>query len=156
VQEAVLIAPDATFDDQFGISLAMEGRTVLIGADARHLNTGAAYVFGRSGGQWVGQAELRAPDGVRGDTFGASVDVAGSTAVVGAPGRQSLTGGVYVFVRSGGAWVLESTLTASDQATGDRFGWSVAAWGSRALVGAPYKGCCPGGPNGAAYVFARS
>ena len=60
-------------------------------------NTGAAYVFSRSGGTWTQQAKLTAPNGGPGDNFGISVAIAKSTAVVGAPGNQG-TGAAYVFV----------------------------------------------------------
>jgi hypothetical protein len=53
-------------------------------------------VFTRSGTTWSQQAELTAADGAAGDQFG-SVAVSGSTAVVGAPDKNSTTGAAYVF-----------------------------------------------------------
>jgi hypothetical protein len=86
--------------------------------------------------------------------FGASVASDGVTTVVGAPdsGRGD-TGLAYVYVRSGGSWVLQQKLWASDGASGDGFGWAVAVSGSTIVVGAPDKG-----PeySGAAYIFVRS
>ena len=49
-----------------------------------------------------------------------------------------------------------AVLAASDAQEGDRFAWSVALSGDRALVGAYSAGCADGTLCGAAYVFARS
>jgi hypothetical protein len=111
---------------------------------------------------WVQRAELTASDGAFFDQFGISVAVSGSTAVVGANlhtvGSNTDQGAAYVFVESGGTWSQQAELTASDGGKYDNFGWSVAASGSTAVVGAdghlassPYS-CGPGG----AYVFVES
>ena len=57
-----------------------------------------------SAGSAAQQAELTAADGARGDQFGLAVAISGSTAVVGAPFKNSETGAAYVFVRSGTTW----------------------------------------------------
>ena len=59
---------------------------------------GAAYVFTRSGTAWSQQAKLTATDAVSGDDFGLSVALYGSTAVAGAPYKNSNTGAAYLFV----------------------------------------------------------
>jgi hypothetical protein len=140
-------------DDQFGVSVAVYGSTIVVGADHNAAGyAGAAYVFVRSNGVWSQQAELTASDGAVDDGFGASLALSGSTLVVGAPGHGS-TGAAYVFVRSHGIWSQEAELTASDGAADDSFGDSVALSGPAALVGAPLKGS---DDAGAAYVFTRS
>ena len=80
--------------------------------------------------------KLTASDAAAGDAFGCSVAISGSTAVVGAPGKNSKRGAAYVFMRSGTAWSQQAELTASDGAAGDAFGSSVAISGSTAVVGA--------------------
>jgi hypothetical protein len=52
-------------------------------------------------------------------------------------------------VRSGTTWSQQAELTASDAASGDLFGISVAISGATAVVGAPLKHSV----TGAAYVF---
>ncbi len=96
--------------------------------------------------------ELTASDGASGDTFGSSVSLSGSTAVIGAPHQGSNTGTVYVFVSSKKTWTQQAELTASDGAPGDLFGSSVALDGSTLVVGAAGKGS----NTGAAYVFTGS
>jgi hypothetical protein len=152
-QQAQLTASDGASNDEFGLSVALYGSAAVVGAPARNSSTGAAYVFARSGATWSQQAQLTASDGASGDQFGASVAVYGSTTVVGAPTRNSSTGAAYVFARSGGVWSQQTELTASDGQGGDEFGWSVALYGSTAVVGAPQSRAAL---NGAAYVFGQS
>src|SRR4029077_20779211 len=121
---------------------------------------GAAYVFVQRGGTWIQQGELAASDGVAGDEFGSSVAVDGGTIVVGAPlhavgsNQSPGQGAAYVFVQSGGTWIQQAELTASDGASWDFFGNSVAVSGVTVVVGAVYHkalGVNEPGP-GAAYV----
>jgi hypothetical protein len=88
----------------------------------------------------VQQAELTASDGAANDSFGRSVAISGSTAVVGAEGHQSGRGAAYVFVKSGTAWSQQAELTAADGVTSDLFGSSVAIAGTTVVVGAQGKG----------------
>jgi hypothetical protein len=109
----------------------------VIGAYGKNSNTGAAYVFTGSGSTWTQRAELTAADGAAGGYFGYSVALSGSTAVVGAPGKNTGTGAAYVYAGSGSRWPQQAELTASDPFTTAYFGWSVALSGSVAVVGAP-------------------
>src|SRR5262249_11922680 len=109
------------------------------------------YIFVRSGSTWYQWAKLTASDAPGGE-FGNSVALGRDTALVGAFGRNFGTGAAYVFGRSGTTWTQQAELTASDAASGDVFGHSVALSGSTALVGAIDKTS----HTGAAYVFVRS
>ncbi len=152
VVQQKLTASDAASENFFGFSVAVSGSTAVVGAYAKNSGTGAAYVFVRSGSTWTQQAELTASDAVSGDVFGHSVAVSGSTVVVGAQNKNSTAGAAYVFVRSGSTWTQQAELTASDAASGDLFGFSVAVSGSIVVVGAPIKNS----DRGAAYVFGQS
>ena len=72
--------------------------------------------------------------------FGYSVAISGETVVVGAPFDDGAAGfdqgSAYVFVRSGGVWSQQQKLLASDAASGDEFGFSVAISGETVVVGA--------------------
>jgi hypothetical protein len=98
------------------------------------------------------QATLTASDAQANDSFGESVALDGDTLTVGAHLRNQNQGAVYVFTRAGTAWTQRQTLTASDAANGDQFGWSVSVAGDTALAGARRKSQS----RGAAYVFTRS
>src|SRR5262245_38472503 len=155
-QEAKLTAGDAASDDQFGAAVAISGETAVIGAPvddtAAGPNAGSAYVFVRSGTGWSQQAKLTASDASAGALFGFSVAVAGDTVVVGASGDNMLAGSAYVFARSGTSWSQQAKLTASDAASGDRFGDAVGISGDTVVVGASDAAS----DAGAAYVFVRS
>jgi hypothetical protein len=96
-----------------------------------------------------------AADGKQYDSFGWSVAVSGSTAIVGAYADDVGTlrpGAAYVFVRSGTTWTRQQRLVAGDAANRDLFGASVAISGNTAIVGA-WRG---NGGFGGAYVFVRN
>jgi FG-GAP repeat/Abnormal spindle-like microcephaly-assoc'd, ASPM-SPD-2-Hydin len=103
VQQAELSPSDGAAFDLFGISVAISGSTVMVGAPNHPYSytssaPGAAYVFVESGG-WSQQQELTPSDG--GGYFGDSISLSGNTAVAGAPfhivGSSSLQGAAYVF-----------------------------------------------------------
>ena len=149
-EQQELTAADGAMGDQFGNSVSVSGDTAVIGAADKNAYQGAAYVFVQSGGIWSQQQELIASDGTGNDAFGSSVSVSGDTAVIGASGKNTGQGAVYVFVRSGGVWTQQQELTASDGAPRDNFGWSVSLSGNTAVIGASGKS----ESVGAAYVFA--
>lgn len=159
-----LFAADAAAGDYFGGAIAMSDDTIIIGAQEDDTlggaDAGSAYVFVRSGGVWVQQAQLLASDGGAGDRFGAAVALSGNTAVVGAyqddrPAGPNV-GSAYVFVRSGGVWTQQAQLVASDGGGGEWFGWSIALDGDSAIVGAMNARTGGRSQSGAAYVFIRS
>jgi len=160
-QEAKLTASDAAVADMLGYSIAIDADTIVAGAPFRDdlgSNSGAAYVFVRSGSTWSQQAKLLASDGAAGDQFGGSVTIQGDTLVVGAPrddGTGPDLGSAYVFVRSGSSWTEQAKLSASDAAAGDAFGRSLSVFGEAVVIGANQKNE-HGLRSGAAYVFDRS
>ncbi len=138
-QQQHLVASDGAAGDQFGVRVALDGDTAVVGAYIAG-NQGSAYVFTRSGTTWTQQQKLVASDGAAGDRFGRSVALDGDTAVVGANrdavGATGDQGSAYVFTRSGTTWTEQQHLVASDGAAGDQFGVGVALDGNTAVVGA--------------------
>ena len=139
-QKAKLIAVDGAANDEFGISVAVNGDTVVVGARQDDTSNGAAYVFTEVSGVWKHVAKLTADDGAANDEFGISVAVDGDTIVVGAhqdDDNGDLSGSAYVFTRdSAGGWRQRDKLTASDGEAGDRYGYSVGVSGDTVVVGA--------------------
>ena len=82
------------------------------------------------------EQKLTASDGAALDQLGYSVAIDGDTLVAGAIGDDAAQGAVYVFQRSGGSWVFNAKLTASDGAANDFLGTSVAIDGDTIVVGA--------------------
>ena len=72
--------------------MALSGDRALIGAPGATVGgqseAGAAYVFGRGGTGWMQLARATASDAAYGDNLGTSLDLAGDTALVGAPGKR--------------------------------------------------------------------
>ena len=101
-------------------------------------------------------SKLTAPSPSTNDYFGRSVAVDGDTAVVGMPGdddTQNNSGAVLVFTPdSNGDWSQAAKLKASDAASDDGFGSSVALDGDTIVVGAPFDDD-NGDSSGSAYVF---
>jgi len=163
-QQTKLSDPDATYEDDFGTSVALDGNTALVGAYDATVNSledaGAAYVFTGAGTSWSEQTELTASDPAGNDEFGMSVALHGSTALIGAPdetvGGYEDAGAGYVFTGAAASWLQQAKLTASDPAHDDDFGYSVAVSGDTAVVGAPYKTVASAIEAGAAYVFTRA
>jgi len=156
-EQPKLTANDGEEGDWFGISVALDGDTALVGAPWDD-DKGSAYVFVRNGSDWLLEAKLTASDGAEGDWFGISVALEGDTALVGAPwddDNGTDSGSAYVFIRDGTTWSQEIKLTASDGAIGDRFANAVALDGNTALIGA-YWDDDNGTDSGSAYVFVRN
>ncbi len=155
-QIAELAASDGRASDYFGMSVAISGGTIAVGAPG-HSGAGATYVFAQRGNAWSQQAELTASDGERGDNFGWPVAVSGHTVLVGASahavGLNFAQGVAYVFVQSGATWTQQQELTASDGAEDDHFGESVALSAGTAVAGAVGHTVGFNGGQGAAYVF---
>jgi hypothetical protein len=142
-QQAKLMADDASADDWFGLHVAVDGDTILVGAfkedNENGVDAGAAYVFVRSDGDWTQQAKLIAPDGQPGDNFG-RVAVADDVAVVGADQHGlhngTRSGSAYVFTRSGDLWTFQQEIYPDDGAPFDEFASGVSLSGHRVLIGA--------------------
>ncbi|MEZ5403726.1 MAG: BACON domain-containing carbohydrate-binding protein [Bryobacteraceae bacterium] len=192
-QQAYLKPSNNGVGDWFGYSVSVSAGTVVVGSpfedsnatgvnggmNESASNSGAAYVFVRSGATWSQQAYLKASNTGSTDQFGWSVGVSGDTAVVAAPtedgGSTGVNGGdnnaaidsgaAYVFVRNSGVWSQQAYLKASNTESDDRFGMAVAVWGDEVAVGAHFEDSNGVGisretdnsaPNsGAAYVFVR-
>ena len=154
-QTAELTASDAAGDNYFGesVAIAADGHTALIGAPGRDSYKGAAYLFTRTRAGWQQTVELTGSDAAINNEFGESVAIAadGHTALIGAPFRS--IGAAYLFTRTRAGWQQTAELTASDAATGNFFGGSVAVTpiGNTALIGASGSGS-----GGAAYLFTRT
>jgi hypothetical protein len=154
-------------DTHFGAAVAIRDSTVIVGAPTAdpRTNIGAAYVFVRPGTGWTDMtetAELKAADGQLGDELGSSVGIngGGNTVWVGAPGRQSRSGVVYVFVKPTNGWTTTDRFNAELSPVGgaaeQNFGSSLAISGDTELIGGPTTTVDGAQYEGAAYVFGPS
>jgi len=183
-----------------GVDLSNDGNTLLVNAVGEDssatgingdetnnsaTNSGALYVFTRSGTTWSQEAFIKssnpeAQDGL----ISASLSGDGDTIALGARGEDSnatgingdqtdnstsSSGAAYVFTRSGTTWSQQAYIKASNAEGGDIFGESIdlSDDGNTMVVGAPGEDSNATGINGdqtdnsavtsgAAYVFTRS
>ncbi|MFT7484580.1 MAG: hypothetical protein ACI9F9_000420 [Candidatus Paceibacteria bacterium] len=144
--------------DFFGVSLAIEGDTLVAGASLNQLSSGplsgSAYVYERTAGTWQLTAQLDPLVPVQWQGFGESVALAGDTLFVGASNDYGGPPGfVEVFERQAGSWQRTQHFESSVSYDGDRFGLSLAVSDGTLLVGAPGH---PGTGAGAIHRFERS
>jgi hypothetical protein len=161
VQEQKLL-PTVTGGNQFfGWAVAIDGDTILIGAfgDSQGGSyIGAAYFFkyNPTSASWTQLARVRSSDAAPVDFFGCSVGLSNGMALIGArcdDDRGTNSGSVYVFKRNSDAWIEQQKLTASDGATDDQFGLSLAVSGNTAVIGSRFDDDM-GNDSGSAYIFA--
>ncbi|MFZ6027424.1 MAG: choice-of-anchor D domain-containing protein, partial [Chloroflexota bacterium] len=108
-QQAYLKASNTGLDDNFGQSAAVSGDLLAVGAyqedssatgtngdPANNLaaDSGAAYVFARSGATWVQQSYIKASNTGSGDRFGGALTLSGDTVAVGAQLEDSNATGI--------------------------------------------------------------
>lgn len=138
--EAKLIASHPQNDARFGWSVDIDADLIVVGARNENQfgpESGAAYVFRRSGSRWVQEARLGAGDPEEFARFGHSVSISGDAVLVGAPKENFLRGAAYVFRREGMAWAQEAKLGAQFGGSGgDELGYSVCIDGDVAFLGA--------------------
>src|SRR5213596_2064458 len=170
-QQAYIKASNAGSDDQFGfaVTLSGDGNTLAVSApyedsaatgidgdqaDNSMPNSGAVYLFGRTGTTWAQQAYIKASNTGEvqdGDEFGYSISLSGdgNWLVVGAIGEDSAATGVngnqkdnsaqgagasYVFARTGRAWSQQAYLKAANAGANFLFGYSVAFSGDGSTI----------------------
>lgn len=183
-------APNPGHADQFGAALALsrDGQVLVVGApneDAQGSgdaglndlasNAGAAYVYRRSGDQWVFSAYLKGSEIGNGARFGSALDISDDAGriAVGAPkdsGGGFSDGAVYEFVDDQGTWTQTRIFRDGNSTAGEDFGAHLAlnGDGSVLVIGSPLNASSGSGvqatpiddagapQSGAVHVYRRS
>jgi hypothetical protein len=149
--------------DVFGKVVAISGDYAIVGAlyedDGGGINSGKAYIFNVATGVEV--HTLNNPNAYSTslqDSFGSSVSISDTHAIVGAPGEDdsdgTMSGKAYIFNVATGALVhtLNDPNPYSSPA-GDQFGYSVSISDDYAIVGATGEDDASGEYSGKAYIF---
>ena len=166
IESAYLKASNAEANDSFGGAVALDGLTLVVGAqeeggsaagangeplDNSAPGSGAVYVFTRRGTDWIESAYLKASNAEFPNGFGSALALEGDTLAVGAYREVSSTtgtngeplddsapksGAVYVFTRRGTSWSQSAYLKASNAEVDDLFGGELALSGDTLAVGA--------------------
>jgi hypothetical protein len=200
-QQAYLKASNTNADDDFGRAVAIDpqGDTVAVtaqneasaatgingdGSNNAAAQSGAAYVYARSGTTWSQQAYVKPSNTDAGDQFGRSVALSGDARLAvgawredsnasgingnGADDSAFNSGAVYLFGRNAqDVWVALQYVKASNPEANDSFGFSLAFVGETLAVGAFFEASNATGVNGnqadntaiesgAVYVFVES
>lgn len=154
-QQAYIKASNTGIGDSFGESVAISGDRVVIGTTFESSNatgpdgnqsnnsaalSGAAYVFVRSGIDWIQESYLKASNTARSDGFGAAVAISGGTVVIAAPAEDSNAAGINgnqndnSAKNSGAAYAFTmATVDAAEIALEDSQGTNLSDGGSRAF-----------------------
>jgi hypothetical protein len=172
-QTTKLTAARPIADSAFGSALALDGDTLVIGAQKDGTSEsagGSVYVFTQQNGVWTERQRLEPAKPSAGATFGWSVAVQGNTLVVGAPrvtlSLTSPSGEAYVFERKAGQWSQTDILAAPVPRVTDYFGVDLVLTASGLLVGASGDASSSTGlagnmqnngapQSGALYLYAR-
>lgn len=201
-QQAYIKASNTYSQNQFGstVSISDNGNTLAVSSpfedggssgvngnqSSGSIDTGAVYVFTRTGSTWSQQAYIKASNPDNYDLFGNMIDLSGdgNTLAVGANNEDSSaagingdqannsapdSGAVYIFTRNGTIWSQLTYIKASNTNMQDGFGFSLAlnSDGNTLAVSAPYEDSRATGVNGdqadnsmsntgAVYLFNRS
>ncbi len=154
-----ILNPTPAISDQFGNAVAALGSDLVVGAyldNTGATDAGATYLFNGVTGALM--QTFTNPTPANGDQFGVAVSGISSNFIVIMGARQDDTGATnagsaYIFDGTTGA--LLQTFNNPTPATGDQFGFSVAAVGNEVLIGAPLDDT--GATNaGAAYLYGVS
>lgn len=171
-QEAYIKGVNSNASDSFGYEVSLYNDTIAIGAvgedsvqttitnatgassDNSNIDSGAVYIYKRTGTSWVQEAYIKAANSGSYDSFGEIISLYEDTLAVGAPeessNQTSITNGssasnnnsnihsgaVYVYKRSGSTWVQQAYLKAGNNNAYDYFGASVGVYGNLLAVGA--------------------
>jgi len=160
VQQAKLVGTDAvaSTDQGFSVALSGDGNTAIVGGRFDNSQTGAAWVFTRSGSVWTQQGSKLVGTGAAGiaqQGYSVALSSDGNTAIVGGSFDNNGVGAAWVFTRSAGVWSQQGNKLVGAGAAGSAFqGVSVALSGdgNTAIVG----GYADNDYVGALWVFTRS
>lgn len=159
MQQAKLVAPDASPNAAFGLAVGICGDVAVIGAPEQTHPTGhgSAYVFQRTDASWQHAATLVALDGAIGDQFGYSVAVSASHILIGSPRDDNAAGvdagAAYVFAQVAGTWTQTAKLVGANSGPEALFGYAVSSTETEVAVSSLQEAHSGLTLAGAVYVF---
>jgi FG-GAP repeat/Metallo-peptidase family M12 len=158
--EATLTASDAVANHSFGASISIRDDVAIVGAPSdddacpgnSNCESGAAYIFRRTGAGWFQEAKLTDSSPAASETFGISLAVGENVVAIGTPRDDEIgidSGSVSVFRWNGTAWLEQQKVAAAETGQSDRLGASVSLSGNVVVsMNDPSSGAS------SAYVFA--
>ena len=158
-----LVGSDAvgTSGQGLSVSISADGNTAIVGGPYDNTDTGAVWIFTRTGGVWLQQGSKlvgSGGSGLIGALQGSSVSISGdrNTAIVGGPTDNHFVGAVWVYTNSGGVWTQQGNKLVGTGivGVGTKIGISVSLSydGNTAIAG----GYGDSSSHGAGWIFTRS
>ncbi len=141
----------------FSVALSADGNIAIVGGLDDNANTGAAWIYGRSGDMWSQQGSKLVGNRAVGESKqGHSVALSGdgNTAIVGGLGDNSYSGAAWAYSRSGATWSQQGSKLVGVGAIGHAeqgFSAALSADGNTAVVG----GIADNRVTGAAWIHNR-
>ena len=132
------------------MSVDLQDSLLFVGSNGQGDSTGAVYIYNLVTKNY--EATLVASDSVAYDMFGSSVAIDQDELVVGAPGKNTNQGAVYVFEKSVNGWTSANEVAVLQVSAGmmnDRFGTTVDI-SDGVVLGGAYG---VGNNVGSAYIF---
>ncbi|MBL1217448.1 MAG: hypothetical protein D8M59_08120 [Planctomycetes bacterium] len=155
-EEKKLLSDPVYTTGYFGssVSISETGDTAVVGkpwGDEYYIDAGSVHVYHYDGSSWSAETKLFASDISEHDNLGYSVAISGSN-ILGGAYFYDAVGKTYWFRFDGYEWDEAADFQGHDtRQNGGLLGYSVAADGDIAVVGAPLHD--PGVRAGAVYVF---
>lgn len=148
---------DLSASDLFGActSTNTDNSTLVVSSRQKNSNTGAVYIFSKSGTGYIQSQKIIASDASSGNYFGwyTVLSSDGNTLVITSKGDLT-KGSIYIFSKSGSAYIQTQKIMASDAVTGDYTGEIVSMTPSADMIFV--GGEKNNSSRGAVYVFSKS
>jgi hypothetical protein len=135
-----MLEPTITAFSCFGNAIDVSRDYVIVGAHGENRFKGATYIYqyDSDADEWNFHEKLTLDEEGTGFWFGRSVAIDGDVAAVGAPGKESGKGAVYIYNRNGTEWNGPDIILADDGCTGDEFGNAVDISSGMIAIGAHF------------------
>ena len=137
-QASICAMNDATTDNvvaaaYFGERISIKGRYLFVGAPRLNGSMGAAYIYYRTGTQWIIQQKITPTVRTSDELFGYGTLSPDASYVV-VVGRRTNKG--YIFQRNGTTWTQIQIIQPETPIENSNFGWESAYDGLNIIVGA--------------------
>jgi hypothetical protein len=162
IETQKLLSSIPNIGENFGASVSISGDFIAVGSTNSIVNNlpgaGVVYIYKRdANGTWNEIDRLFPSDIDRFDKFGSSISLENNKLIVGSPFDDDnviSSGSAYIFDFDGSDWNETQKLTASNPASGDKFGFKVDINGNRAIISSPLSDDATAGIKvGSVYVF---
>jgi LPXTG-site transpeptidase (sortase) family protein len=163
VQQAKLTPNTPHAEDNFGVSVAVDGNIIVVGAVGHDYggkeDVGGVYIFARDGKNWKQEVILQPDDLRKEDYFGGAVAIDGNVILAGTTFHDSFgipdVGAVYVFIGAKNNWFQQAKLIPTTPQFGGYFGASLDVDNNTLIIGATEAGNPLQNDVGSAYVFEK-